>query len=225
LIGEGTTLRILSASRGTDLARIEFDQPILMARQVGAFLYVLMDIEGIGAVRRYELTNNDARLIKSTPVNTRYPRGIDYDASGLYVADTFNHRVIRLDPYSLELQAEAASFFPNSVQVTGDRLLVTEEHLNVVSEFRMQPLQRLGPRIGCSAQPAGVQLPDDTSGRLCGGVNPIATLYSPNDAVAVGGHVYVADTDHHRVVEMFEGHIISELSGFNNPINVRVALH
>jgi sugar lactone lactonase YvrE len=223
LVGEGRTVRVLSTSNGADLQRFEFDQPILMVRQGGSSLFTLMDMEGTGAVRRYELSQNGARLVRSTPVVTRYPRGIDLDASGLYVADTFGNRVIRLDPDSLELRAQAASYFPNSVQVAGDRLLVVEEHLNVVSEFRMQPLERLGSRVGCSAHPPGVNLPDDTPARACDRGALATALYSPNDAVAADGRVYIADTDNHRIVEFFEGHVVAQLTGFNNPVNVRVA--
>lgn len=222
LVGEGQTVRVLSALTGADLQRFEFDQPILMFRQIGSSLFMLMDIDGAGAVRRYALSQHGARLVKSTPVVTHFARGIDIDASGLYVADTFGHRIIRLDLDSLELLDEAASYFPNSVQILGDLLLVAEEHLNVVSEFRTQPLVRIGSRVGCSAHPAGIELPDDMPAGACDRSAPETALYSPNDAVAADGRVYVADTDNHRVVEFVGGHVVALLSGFNNPVNVRV---
>ncbi len=36
------------------------------------------------------------------------------------------------------------------------------------------------------------------------------------------GRIYVADTDNHRVVEFRMGRVASELTGFNNPVNIRV---
>jgi hypothetical protein len=222
LVGEGSSVRVLSVTSGAELQRYEFDQPILMVRHLGNSLYTLMNIEGQGAVRRYELSENGPRLVRSTPVVTRYPRGIDVGSAGVYVADTFGNRVIRLDSDSLELRAQAAAYFPNSVQLMGDHLLVSEEHLNVVSEFRAAPLERMGLLLGCRAHPVGANLPAAAPVRICRGSSAAAELYSPNDVFAVDKLVYVADTDNHRVIVFLKGHLVAQLTGFNNPVNVRV---
>ena len=222
LVGEGRSVLVLSVTNGIELQRYDFDQAILMARQVGSSLYIVMNFEGQGAVRRYALSGNSARLVRATPVVTSYPRGIDVGASGVYVADTFGNRVIRLDPDSLELRAQAGAYFPNSVNLMGERLLVVEEHLNVISEFRADTFERLGLRVGCTAHPFGVNLPGDESARICAGGFGAVELYSPNDADEADGFLYIADTDNHRVVEVLKGHVIAQLNGFNNPVSVRV---
>jgi starvation-inducible outer membrane lipoprotein len=107
--------------------------------------------------------------------------------------------------------------------MVGDRLLIVEEHLNVISEFRKHPLERLGPRVGCSAYPPDINLPNDRSTAACDRSASVTNLYSPNDAVTADGRVYIADTDNHRVIELLGGRLVAQLTGFNNPVNVRVA--
>ena len=223
LVGDGQALRVLDASTGADLQQYYFDNTLLMARIVGPSLYVLMAIKGAGAVRHYALLGNKARLISSTPVATQYPRGMDVDSSGVYVADTFGHRVIRLDSHSLELRDEAASYFPNSVQLLGDRILVAEEHLNLISEFRLPDLKRLGPRVGRAPVLSAIKLPYSIRSEPFKNFSCATSLFSPNDAVAVNKHVYIADTDNHRIVYILNCRIVANLTGFNNPVNIRVA--
>jgi hypothetical protein len=130
--------------------------------------------------------------------------------------------VIRLDLDSLELLDQAASCFPSSAQVLVDLLLVAEEHLDVVSASRTHPLARISSRIGCRAHPEGIELPDDTPAGARYSSAPEKALYSPNDAVAADRYVYVADADNHRVGEFLGRNAVALLSGFNNPVNVRV---
>jgi hypothetical protein len=222
LIGEGRTLRVLSVSTGNDVEEFEFDQPILMARQVGNDLFLLMDLKGVGAVRRYTLTGNKPTLIKSSPVETRYARGLYVGELEVYVADTFAHRVIKLDYETLDLLDQVESFFPNSVQVIGNMLLVSEEHRNVITEFTTSPLLRAGMKLGCQKQIEKYLPEKDLKIIYCDRFNMAEKLFSPNDAVFFGNSIYVADTDNHRVVEFRMGRVASELIGFNNPVNIRV---
>jgi hypothetical protein len=221
LVGEGQSLRVLDSVTGADLYSYKFDHPILMAKQSGPRLYVLMNIAGIGAVRRYEVRAGDVKLIKSTSVVTQYPRGMDVNSLGVFVADTFGHRIIRLDSDSLELRDEVASYFPNSVQIIGDRLFSAEEHLNAISEYQLNPLRRIGPRFGCAANESHSDPLIMNATSPCEGTVHPAMLLSPNDAVFADDSVYIADTDKHRVVHLKNGQLVSVLSGFNNPTNLR----
>lgn len=221
LVGQGQKLRELSLATGADLKAFEFDQPIRMFHLDGTDLFVLMDIDGNGGVRRYDLSNGTPLLVSSSSIKTQYPRGIDVDAASVYVADTFGHRVIRFGRESLELQDEAPSYFPNSVQIVGHRLLVAEEHLNVISEFLSRPLVRRGPVISSSAHPPRIVFPGNHQTMPCNKSISSVKLYSPNDAIDVDGRVYVADTDNHRVLELSSGRVVAQLTAFNNPVNIR----
>ncbi len=183
LVGEGKMLRVLSISTGGDIEEFELDRPILMVRQVGKDLFLLMDFEGVGAVRRYSLTKNKLTLLISSPVETHYARGLYVNESGVYVADTFGHRVIKLDVETLGLLDQEESYFPNSVQVFGGRLLVTEEHRNVVAEYTMDPLLRIGLNLGCQKQIGKELSQRDLEFEFCGKINMAEKLFSPNDAV------------------------------------------
>jgi hypothetical protein len=220
LIGEGKTLRVLNASSGADIEAFELDQPILMVRQLGKDLFLLMNFKGVGAVRRYTLTGGVPILIQSSPVETHYARGIYVNQSGVYVADTFRHRVIKLDLETLDLLDQADSYFPNSVQSFGDRLLVAEEHLNVIAEFTSNPLQRNDLQLGCLKK-SGKDFPQkNMKWVFCDQLKKKEQLFSPNDAIFFKDSIYVADTDNHRVVEFHRGRVVSELIGFNNPVNI-----
>lgn len=127
-----------------------------------------------------------------------------------------------LDRELLELQDEVGSYFPNSVQIVGDRLLVAEEHLNHVSEFLFSPLVHLKSLAGCAVRSPRDVFPFVHRAMLCDKSISYVKFYSPNDAISVDGRVYVADTDNHRVVELFSGKVVAQLVGFNSPVGVRV---
>jgi hypothetical protein len=230
LVGEGKFLHFMNLSTGEKLTSFEFDQPILSARLRGNTLFTVMDIKGIGSVRSYELLNNQVKLINSASVEATYPRGIDVDEHNIYIADTFGNRILRLDRGSLSLKAEVPSYFPNSVQVNGESLIVSEEHSNVVSEFKINPLERSKVLVGCPDHLLlnNVEKKSETyMGKKlkCQQIKSVAELYSPNDAALLDGHLYIADTDNHRIIQITKGAVIAELIGFNDPVSVRAIKH
>lgn len=184
-------------------------------------LLTLMSIDGVGAIRRYDISQDKPLLVMSSAVQASYPRGIDIAGSDIYVADTFGHRVIRMDYNSLDLLGEAPSYYPNSVQIVRDRLIVAEEHRNIVANFQLRTLARLEPFAGCPTYALEAELLNIPRGSICDGKNNIVELYSPNDAFSIDEYVYIADTDNHRVIALYGGQVIGQVIGFNNPINVR----
>jgi hypothetical protein len=231
IIGDGHTLRVMDISTGADLKIFNLDFPVLMMRLVDSDLYLLMNFNGKGAVRHYTFSQGGLEFVKSADVETSYARGLHVDKFGIYVADTFNHRIIILDLDSMKIKDQTDSYFPSSVQINGgDRLLVAEEHFNVVSEFSINPLKFSRILFGCKNNSRTMMLSiesdldakckkDDFGNGFSG------NLFSPNDAVELHGRIYVSDTDNHRVVEIYGGRVISQLTGFNNPVNVRAIGH
>lgn len=226
LVGEGKVLHFMSLDTGVKLKSFEFDKPILSARLRGNTLFTVMDIQGIGSVRRYELFNNEAKLVQLGSVSAFYPRGIDVDDENIYVADTFGSRILRLDRASLRLKDEVPSYFPNSIQVKNEILIVAEEHSNIVSEFTLNPLERSKILVGCPDHllPNQIEVePDKHIAKKfeCNKVKSDTVLYSPNDAILLDGYLYIADTDNHRVIQVAKGKVVAELIGFNDPVSVR----
>lgn len=221
-IGEGQTLRVLNLSTGFDLKAHKFNHAINNIRVIGNDLYILFDIKGIGAVRHYDYMNGYPVLINSSNIETHFARGLHVDESGLYVADTYQHRVLHLELKTLDLLNYTPARFPMSLKNLGKKFLVVED-LNVVSEFNKMPLERLGSRVGCRRPSILPELMNATDLVFCELEESLGELYSPNDADIEGDYVYVADTHHHRIVVFFKDRVVAQITGFNNPVNVRVA--
>ena len=230
LVGEGKTLNIVSLDTGEKLQTFKLDKEILGARLRGNTLFAVMAAEGNGSVRRYELLNNEARLINSASVVAAYPRGVDVDEFNIYIADTFGNRILHLDLATLIVKDEVASYFPNSVQVMGGNLIVTEEHSNVVSEFKLNPLKRSKILAGCPTHLLSNQFKKGVVKNIeeeiaCDRTKSVAALYSPNDAAILDGQLYIADADNHRVIQISNGKVTAELTGFNEPVNLLAIPH
>jgi len=220
LVGEGKILQVFSLNTGEKLRSVEFDHSILAFRQVGSNIFILLEGDGRDTIRQYEISQKEARLIRTSPMHTNYARGIDVNSSSVYIADTFGHRIIQLDVKTLDLIDQTPSYFPNSVQLSANKMLVAEEHLNLVSEYNISSLKLLRTRIGCQKNKHLLTRPAAEISSTCTSIDSIK-LYSPNDAVELEGSVYIADTDNHRILEVFDGRVVGELAGFNNPINIR----
>lgn len=218
-VGEGKYIRILSLDAGIDLAKYKLDQSINNIRLLGNDLFILMDVKGIRAVRHYDLTRGAPILVKASSFETSFARGLHIDSSGVYVADTYNHRILRLGQKSLEVLDQTHAWYPMSLQNLGDNLLVVED-LNVVSEFGKNPLKRLAPRAGCRRQTALPELKNEAGFVFCDRQGAEEELYSPNDAILMDDYVYVADTHSHRIAVFYDGQVVAQLTGFNNPVNV-----
>ncbi len=221
LVGEGKKLRVISLKTGENLHSFKFENSILAFREMNSNLFILLDGNGHDIIRQYDFSQYEPRLIRTSRVNSSYARGIDVNSKSIFIADTFSHRIIELDVNTLELKDQIPSYYPNSVQLYSNKIIVAEEHLNVISEFNTNPLRLIRTRLGCQNNTNLVTRPSGENSATCISLNT-SELYSPNDAVDLEGRLYIADTDNHRVIEFFDGRVIAELTGFNNPINIRV---
>ncbi len=225
-VAEGRYLHVLSLATGATLQEFEFNNPIIAIRLEGNALYTLMDNEGKGLLSKYEFSINKFNLVKSVLIEKSYPRGFDIDSLNIYIADTYGHRILLIDRDTFEVQDSVPSYFPNSIQVIGDHLIVTEEHSNVISRFAVRPLVRRDILVGCPSFLLGVKnkknaLMEPIQKSTCDPKLFPIYLYSPNNAYLKNENLYIADTDNHRVIQLTACKIDAELTGFNDPVCVR----
>lgn len=225
-VGVEKDVVVLSAATGAELKRYTLPHHILAIKVAGDSLIVAHDIDQPGAVTIYRFNGAQLQRERSMSQHLRYPRGLALAGPFLYVADTFGHRVVKLDLHTGALVAQQPSFYPNSVAIVNGALLVAEEHLNLISEFALDDLAPLRLRAGIPHAQDGsaVFLARHRSlGFAMASVHPDPRLplLSPNDAAAAGRFLYVADTDRHRIVVLKDGRWWGQLEGFNNPVNVR----
>ena len=225
-VAEGMNLHVLSLATGAVMQKFEFNNPIIAISLDGAELFTVMDVEGKSLLSRYEFSSNKFNLVKSVFIETSYPRGLDIDSLNIYLADTFGHRILLINRDTLEVRGSVPSHFPNSIQVIGDHLIVTEEHSDVVSRFAVRPLVRRDILFGCPSSPLISRnkknaLTYPTQEPACDQSISALSLYSPNDAFLQKGNLYIADTDNHRVIQLTAGRIVAEVTGFNDPVSIR----
>jgi hypothetical protein len=232
-IADGRTLHVIDAGSGEDVMTVESPEPVTALKISGDAWFIAQDTEEAGALGRYRVDpQGRLQLVQRFPQQFRYARGIDIKDGIIYVADTFGHRVVALREDTQKVVAKASSFFPNSVQVQGDRVLVAEEHLNAVTPFMLPDLQRQPAELGCRSMRGAQNLPEmhrlaeaaaPDGSSVCASAEGAADddLYSPNDAVTVDGFTYVTDGDNHRVIAFRNGQWWGALEGFNSPVNVR----
>lgn len=235
-VGSGRTIWWLNKRSGAKIGATEFNWPVNGFWLRDGYLAVAFRVQGAGAVRVYSLHTFEVHEVCRIQTELSYPRGVYLSADALYVADTFGHRVLRFAGRSGNFRGvpcSAASFYPNSVRLLAGRLLVTEEHINQVVTMDPETLSRLPAVVACWPSDGGVvplngliakvnsRAADRDS--VCFARNPMArTLMAPNDAVQSGEVLYVADTDNHRIVMYRGGVLTSELSNFNEPVNVDI---
>lgn len=238
LVGSGRTIYWLGKRSGAHAGSIKFELPVNAFSVYGPYLAVAFHVQGAGAVRIFLLRGVDAHELCRLRTPFGYPRGVHLSGAALYVADTFGHRVLRFEGRNGifgEPAATADSFYPNSVQLSNGRLLVAEEHVNQVVAMDPETLSRRPAVAACWPGEGGVVSlktliakvnERGTDGEsVCFARAAMApTLMAPNDAVQSGAVLYVADTDNHRIVMRRGATLASELSNFNEPVNVVVVV-
>lgn len=160
----------------------------------------------------------------ATTAELSWPNGVTVDGLGnLYVADTENHRVRRVDAATGIIvtvagggdaldnlgdggdATDAELFLPTSVAVTpaGDLFIADSGH---------QRIRRVDAGTGTITTFAGGGPPDDDDGD--GGPATAAALYNPYGlALRPDGVVLVADTDNERIRQVSAGGIITTVAG------------
>ena len=227
-VGAGKRIHLLDVATGAERMALESPEYILAIKVRGDSIVLTHDIDGDHALAEYAVQAERLRLQRTFASRLQYPRGLDLRDGELFVADTFGHRLLRLDAASWPVRSETASYVPNSIQALGDHVLVAEEHLNRIGEF-LRSMSRLPASLACRTV-RGVNTLDEAEAvanrpgpdgeSICRAATVESEdLFSPNDARELDGSVYIADSDNHRVVVFRQGHFWSALTGFNSPIN------
>lgn len=168
-------------------------------------------------------------LTSGTEVAATNPRAALLDNNTLYVADTYGHKVTVWDATTGILQATHEVYYPNSLQLVGNSLIIASEHANQIQALDLTTGNRTR-LYGCdldvfndpnasvadirAAEASGqLRLPNGHS--VCQSV-----LYSPNMGTLLpSGDLLIADTDNHRVLIVRpDGSIRTEVQNLNNPI-------
>ena len=100
----------------------------------------------------------------------------------------------------------------------------------MVSECKLNPLKRSKILAGCPTHLLSNQFKKGVVKNIeeeiaCDRTKSVAALYSPNDAAILDGQLYIADTDNHRVIQISNGKVTAELTGFNEPVNLLAIPH
>ncbi|MFN3619981.1 hypothetical protein [Sphingorhabdus sp.] len=227
-VGDRKELLILDVDTGEILKRYRYSNYITALKAYRDRLFIAFDDGQVGSLIGYQIDDKMNNVIFRLPMRLASARGIDVSNNMLVIADTFHHKIVKIRLDS-NVVSSTKSYYPNSVQIWKDSLLISEEHLNMVSKFSSHSLTRTGAMAGCfdpknlDSKIEKVVLDDIyRSGTSCNAQHLGSKLYSPNDAIYADGSLYVADTDNHRIVVLKNGIKHSVISGFNNPVNIRL---
>lgn len=195
---------------------------------LGDFLYVA-DTDN-HTIRRVHKTSGDTTTVAGaanqagiddgigSSARFNYPLGIATDGLYIYIADTFNHTIRRLDPGTGEVitlaggpraagfrdgsSADARFYYPYGLVVKGGALFVTDlwnEAIRLVdlSSGAVYTIAGTPPEPGFDDGPIGV-----------------GKFYGPADVAVIGDYLYVADMNNHSIrrVDIITGWI-STLAG------------
>jgi hypothetical protein len=227
-VGDGKELLIIDVDTGTILKRHRYSRHITALKVYDNKLFVAFDSGKFGTIIGYLIDSRMNKILYRLPVRLASARGFDISNNVLIIADTFNHRIIKIILNSNNILS-VRSYYPNSVQILKNEVLVSEEHLNTVSKFSFDNLNKYGAKAGCfDTKKSDPQIEKNVFnemhvlGMLCNSIDRRNILYSPNDAIYDNGSLYIADTDNHRILVLKNGLIQSTISGFNNPVNIRL---
>lgn len=182
----------------------------------------------------------DGQLVEKyrCPFNTVHPRHAEMTDLGLLVSDTFGGQVILVDTLVNRILAATTVYFPNSASLLpGGEVLICSEHGNRVFRWNVRTGMRsmvmsapVAPFTDLRIDGHGLEALEILTADPKSASSPhkskcstessgVDTLYSPNSAMTLNGLTLIADTDNHRVVVAREGRVITEVVGFNSPVN------
>lgn len=201
------------------------------------YVSVCFDTTGAGSVKLYTWSNMALTLAFTNPHSASNPRGAYYYAGWMFIADTFGHRVYAVDVASGGMRNSTDVYYPNSIEpIASDKVLVCAEHENRVFEWDYYPTDvrtmlmsaPVVPYNDISKTKADIVSLESGTGVSPGYTPPKSacakeyagamTLYSPNSARITSQGLLIADTDNHRVILVRNGAVVTEITGFNNPV-------
>lgn len=193
---------------------------------------------GVGNVRVYKMVDLVIAQCLSNPNVANEPRHAELIGGNVFICDTFGHRVYGITLAGV-LHNSVDIYFPNHIHMLANDVgLITAEHENRVIRWQYStnpdgfsieygapvapfndPTKRKADIIAgevATIDPASVYTPKKS---LCAvEAQGEDTLYSPNSARLYGGDLLISDTDNHRVIIVRDGVIVTEITGFNNPV-------
>lgn len=207
-------------------------------REEGGVTYVTLCLSsaGVDSVRIYTLSNLNLTLFYSNPIPASNPRGAYFLGLWLFVADTFGHEVYAVDTRSGIKTISTEVYYPNSIEpVAIDEVRICAEHENRVINWRYTDNRRIlefsapialfndvtntkQDIVNLESTTAASSPPTPPKSQCAKEYNSEQTIYSPNSAKKYGDDLLIADTDNHRVIVIRDGQVVTEISGFNNPV-------
>lgn len=193
--------------------------------------------EGAGSVRVYKMVDLTLTHFLTNPHPAAYPRHAELMDGWVFICDTFGHRVYAITLTGI-MRASVEIYYPNHIHMIASEWgLITAEHENRIVRWQYSPSVSFDIAYGApvapfndptkrkadivaveatTLDPASVYTPKKS---LCAvEAQGEDTLYSPNSARLYGGDLLISDTDNHRVIIVRDGVIVTEITGFNNPV-------
>lgn len=245
-VGVGTSVQVINPRTGfvhRTMTVPSAPAPIngLSVSRWGSDVWVALsyDLNGAGSVRGYKMTNLG---LTENFVNTHsavYPRCAVVEGGWMFIADTFGHRVYAVDIASGGMRDSTDVYYPNHVQMLASNIvLITAEHENRIFKWQYSPGAHSRTMVHCAPVAPFNDITKTKADIVAGEaatIDPFSafspkkslcaieaagtdTLYSPNSARLYGTDLLVSDTDNHRVVVIRGGSVVTEVTGFNNPV-------
>jgi hypothetical protein len=246
-VSNGTGIDVLNPKTGYVHAKITVPSAPAQINGIritrdGGFIWVAVCFATItGSVRLYRMSLQV--LTHVTTLNASYPRNAVVAGGWVLFADTYGHKVYGYTT-SGAFRVSRDVYFPNTVDTddAGVSFIICAEHENRVYRWRYPysggqtelltmlftaPVAPFSDITKTKAQiESGQAATVDTTSTFTpkkskcavefSGVN---TLYSQNSARIYNGDLLIADTDNHRVIYVSGGSVVTEVTGFVNPVN------
>ncbi|WP_417423634.1 PQQ-binding-like beta-propeller repeat protein [Hoeflea sp.] len=198
------------------------------------------DLNGAGSVAVYTLSEMTLTTVFVNPQIAIHPRCAEWLGGWVFVCDTFRHLFYAVDVASGGAwRVSTEIYYPNYVQmISVEEALITEEHSNRIVRWKYTDPESF--IVECAAPVApygdpskrvadimaaenGTLYPDSAftpKKSLCSDEAQGAklTLYSPNSARLYGDDLLISNTDNHHVIVVRDGVVVTEITGFNNPV-------
>ncbi|MFZ4541833.1 MAG: hypothetical protein ACOYNL_08520 [Rickettsiales bacterium] len=220
------------------ITSIRLDRTTEGVRMVVAYDSSMYEEQAESNVRVYRIHGQHYEEIYATPRITNHTRDAYIDGDNLVVSATYDNLVYGVDMKTNRTVFSRSVYFPNSIQAQANgSVLICAEHENRV--FLWNPVTNVSellfsaPHYPYNDIKTTRETIIKTQGKTSDSHSPYhprksivakeysgtMTLYSPNSAYIYDEDLVISDSDNHRVIVVRDGKIITEITGFNNPVN------